>query len=369
MRVDAFDFDLPGGLIAQRPPPRREDARLLHVRGGGAGGVFSDRAIGDLPGLLRPGDLLVLNDTRVLPCRVTGRVKGGIAGGGGGEDGEGPRVELTLHKAEPGAGGHKTLWRAFAKPARRLRPGVRIEIAPGFACEVLSKGAPSEGRGGVTLGFDIDRSGVEEKLRAHGAAPLPPYIKRAAPDAEDEARYQTVYAARGAAAAAPTAGLHFTPGLFDALDARGVQRAFVTLDVGAGTFAPVTAEDTAGHIMHTERAETPPQTAKAVNTALAEGRRVVCAGTTALRALESAAEAPGRVRAQTGETDLFITPGYTFKVCGALLTNFHQPRSTLFMLVAAFMGLETMKAAYAHAISARYRFFSYGDACLLEPAP
>ncbi|MHC8508395.1 MAG: tRNA preQ1(34) S-adenosylmethionine ribosyltransferase-isomerase QueA [Rhodospirillales bacterium] len=356
MRVDEFDFDLPAGLIAQRPPPRREDARLLHVRGG----ALDDRAVGDLPGLLRRGDLLVLNNTRVLPCRLTGQVNGA-------------RVELTLHKAEPGQGAHAAVWRALAKPARKLKPGARVEIAPGFACDVLAKGAPPESHGGeVTLGFDIGHDDIAEKLRAHGAMPLPPYIKRDGrdgPDAEDGARYQTIYAARDGAAAAPTAGLHFTPALFDALEKHGVGRAFVTLHVGAGTFLPVTAEDTAAHVMHSEHAEIPPETAAAVNAALAEGRRVVCAGTTALRALESAAAAPGGIQAFSGETDLFITPGYEFKICGALLTNFHLPRSTLFMLVAAFAGLDTIKAAYAHAAAARYRFFSYGDACLLEPAP
>lgn len=356
MRTDEFDFDLPDGLIAQHPPRAREDARLLHVRGG----AFDDRAINDLPALLRPDDLLVLNDTRVLPCRLAGRVQGA----------DGARVELTLHKAEPGEGAHPARWRAFAKPARKLHPGACVEIAPDFACDVLAKGAPPEGHGGeVTLGFNIGHDEIAEKLRAHGAMPLPPYIKRSAPDAEDASRYQTIYAARDGAAAAPTAGLHFTPELFAALDARGVERAFVTLHVGAGTFLPVTAEDTSAHLMHSEHAEITEETAEAVNAALAAGRRVVCAGTTALRALESMASAPGRVKAGAGETDLFITPGYTFKVCGALLTNFHLPRSTLFMLVAAFMGLETMKAAYAHAVSARYRFFSYGDASLLEPAP
>ncbi len=343
MRTDDFDFDLPKALIAQRPAEPREAARLLVVRDRSI-----DSRIAELPGFLEPGDLLVVNDTKVIPARLRGR------------RGE-ARVEVTLHKREgPGR------WRAFARPAKRLRPGDRVDFAPeqaeAFGAEVSARGEGGE----VTLVFDRADAELMAALARHGAAPLPPYIQReGGPDARDRADYQTVFAAREGAVAAPTAGLHFTPPLLAALDARGLRRVAVTLHVGAGTFLPVKAEDPRDHRMHSEVAEITPEAAEMINAAKAEGRRIVAVGTTALRVLEAAASDDGRIPAFSGETDLFILPGYRFKVVDLLLTNFHLPRSTLFMLVSAFAGLERMKQAYAHAVAEGYRFFSYGDACLL----
>ncbi len=345
LRVSDFDFYLPRELIAMAPAEPRDSARLLVVEPDRLG----DRHVSDLPGLLRPGDILVFNDTRVIPVRLTGRR--GAA-----------RIELTLHRHLGAAE-----WRAFAKGARRLHPGDAVAFTdppePPFAATILSK----EAEGDVILRFD--RAGAELRLalERYGRMPLPPYIKRAAgaADEADRASYQTIYAAKDGAVAAPTAGLHFTKRLFDALDAAGIERAMVTLHVGAGTFLPVTVEDTRDHTMHSETAILDAATAERVNAAKARGGRVVAVGTTSLRVLESAAEEGGGLRAFAGETALFVTPGYRFKIVDRLLTNFHLPRSTLFMLVAAFAGLGRMKAAYEHAKRAGYRFYSYGDASLL----
>jgi S-adenosylmethionine:tRNA ribosyltransferase-isomerase len=342
MRVDEFDFELPRQLIADHPAEPRDAARLLEV-----GPALKDRAIRDLPQLLRPGDLLVVNDTRVIPARLAG-TRGAA------------KVEITLHR-DMGGG----MWRAFAKGAKRLKPGDAIAFGDGFAATVAAK----HDEGDLTVRFDAEDGDFRAKLARFGAMPLPPYIKRASGgDARDLADYQTMFAAKDGAVAAPTAGLHFTPPLIAALDARGVARLTVTLHVGAGTFLPVKVADTADHRMHSETGIIDAAAAERINAARASGGRIVAIGTTSLRLLESAAEESGRIAPFAGETSLFITPGYRFRAVDLLLTNFHLPRSTLFMLVAAFAGLERMKAAYAHAIAERYRFFSYGDACLLHPA-
>ena len=336
MRVDAFDFDLPREAIATRPARPRDSARLLDLTTG-----LAHRGIADLPELLRAGDMMVFNDTRVIPARLTGT------------RGE-ARVELTLHRH---LGNDR--WRAFAKPARRLRPGDTVRLAGDFSATVEARDGPE-----VSLVFDRSGPALAEALQSHGAIPLPPYLRRAA-DARDRDDYQTVFARREGAVAAPTAGLHFTDHLLQAIDARGIARHFVTLHVGAGTFLPVSVEDTADHTMHSEPCVLTPDTAAAINRCRAAGGRIVAVGTTVVRLLESAAQPDGTVGAFTGEVDLFIEPGYRFKIVDLMLTNFHLPRSTLFMLVCAFAGTERMKAAYAKALAAGYRFYSYGDACLL----
>ena len=347
MRTDLFDFDLPAALIAQRPVAPRDAARLLVVRAERA----EDRRVGDLPDLLAPDDLLVFNDTRVIPARLEGR-RGDA------------RVEVTLHQCESRPDGGAR-WRAFARPARRLRPGDRIGFGPALAAEVVATGEGGE----VMLAFDCVEALLLERLEAHGRMPLPPYIRRpAGGDPRDRQDYQTLFARHPGAVAAPTAALHFTPALMAALAARGIGHAFVTLHVGAGTFLPVRAADTAQHRMHGERFALPPATSEAIARARRAGGRVVAVGTTVLRTLETVADEDGAVAPATGETRLFVTPGHPFRVVDRLLTNFHLPRSTLFMLVAAFAGLARMQAAYAHAIAQRYRFYSYGDACLLERA-
>jgi S-adenosylmethionine:tRNA ribosyltransferase-isomerase len=340
MRTDDFDFDLPRELIAQHPARPRDAARLLEV-----GERLADRAFRDLPNLLAPGDILVFNDTRVIPTRLAGRR--GAAG-----------VEVTLHKAEgPGR------WRAFARPAKRLKPGDPIDLPGGLSAKVLSK---VEG-GEVTLAFGLEGAALMAALEAEGAMPLPPYIRReAGPDPRDRDDYQTVFARRDGAVAAPTAGLHFTEAVLEALEARGIYRAAVTLHVGAGTFLPVKTELAEEHRMHAEWGEVRPEVRAAIESAREAGGRVVAVGSTSLRLLESAAGPDDRLRPFAGETDTFILPGYRFKVVDLLLTNFHLPRSTLFMLVSAFAGTERMKAAYRHAIESGYRFYSYGDACLLH---
>ena len=341
MKVADFEFELPEDRIADRPVEPRATARLLVVRPDG----FEDRIVRDLPELLAPGDLLVLNDTKVIPARLRGR------------RGE-AKVEVTLHKEEaPGR------WRVFARPAKRLRPGDRVVFTDDFSAEVAAKGEAGE----LTLSFD--RAGVDlmKALEAHGEMPLPPYISRPqGATARDRQDYQTVYAAREGAVAAPTAGLHFTDALFDALERKGVERVFVTLHVGAGTFLPVKAERVADHAMHAEYGEVSDVAAARINAARDAGGRIVAVGTTSLRLLESAAGETGAIRPFADETDIFIVPGTPIRTADMLLTNFHLPRSTLFMLVCAFAGTERMKAAYAHAIGAGYRFYSYGDACLLE---
>ena len=358
MRTELFDFDLPPELIAQHPVAPRDAARLLVVDER----ALADRQVRDLPDLLEPGDLLVLNDTRVIPARLIGRR--GAA-----------RVEITLHQllnAEPGRAPAQVrpagaaCWRAFARPAKRLRLGERVQFGDGLEAEVLAKGEDGE----ITLGFGQVAGSLLERLDQVGRMPLPPYIRRPKDgDPRDRLDYQTLFARRPGAVAAPTAALHFTPGLMAALAARGVGHTFLTLHVGAGTFLPVKAADTEDHPMHAERFELGPDTVALIERTRAAGRRVVAVGTTVLRTLEAAAAiGAGRLQPAAGETRLFITPGYRFQVVDRLLTNFHLPRSTLFMLVAAFAGLERMRAAYAHAIAQRYRFYSYGDACLLTRA-
>ena len=347
MRTALFDFALPEDRIARRPASPRDSARMLCVAPGLRGDLLlDDLRVRDLPAQLRPGDLLVVNDTRVVPARLAGR------------RGE-AKIEATLHRRLDGG-----RWRAFARPAKRLAVGQTVEFGAGFAAEVRARGE----RGEVVLDFGLDDAAFAAALARHGAAPLPPYIKRpGGPDARDAADYQTVFARRPGAVAAPTAGLHFTPGLLDRLEAAGIGRAAVTLHVGAGTFRPVVADDTRAHRMHAEWGEVDAAAARAVARTRAAGGRVVAVGTTAARLLETAA-ADGEARPFAGETDLFITPGHRFRAVDALLTNFHLPRSSLFMLVCAFSGLERMRAAYAHAVERGYRFYSYGDACLLWPA-
>ncbi len=350
MRTDDFDFDLPRELIAQHPMEPRDQARLLHVGAPGTQTGLADRRIADLPDLLRPGDLLVTNDTKVIPARLTGRR--GTAG-----------IEVTLHQALDGA-----TWKAFARPARKLSVNDRIDFgsdASGdFAAAVIDKGEAGE----VTLHFDRRDGALLAALEEHGVMPLPPYITRdKTGDPRDRHDYQTVFADREGAVAAPTAGLHFTEALLNRIEARGIGRVNVTLHVGAGTFLPVKTEEVEAHVMHSEWGEITEEAATAINAARATGGRVVAVGTTALRLLESVADDAGRLTAFTGETKLFILPGYRFKAVDLLMTNFHLPRSTLFMLVCAFAGKARMEAAYAHAIAEGYRFYSYGDACLLEP--
>lgn len=339
MRVDLFDFALPPELIAQRPAEPRESARLLAV-----GAVLADRHIADLPGLLRPGDLLVLNDTRVLPTRFFAR-RGEAA------------VEVTL--VEPQGG---DAWWAFARPGKRLRPGDRVLLAPELWAGVRGKRED----GLVDLQFDLAGPALLAAIRQQGAMPLPPYIRRErGGDPRDLADYQTVFARSEGSVAAPTASLHLTSDLLALLAERGVRTAFLTLHVGLGTFLPVKVDDTADHRMHAEWFEVPDATAAAWARTRAEGGRIVAVGTTALRTLESAM-GPERLLPGSGRTELFVTPGHDLRGADLLLTNFHLPRSTLFMLVCAFGGMERLRAAYAHAIAKGYRFFSYGDACLIE---
>ena len=342
MQVSDFDFDLPPRFIAQRPAAPRDQARLLVV-----GRECRDLGIADLPGLLGPGDVMVFNDTRVIPARLKGQ-----------REPTGGLVETTLIKSEGGG-----CWQALARPARRLKPGDGISFAPGLTAEVVAKGEGGE----VTLRFPLTDPELKAALETHGIMPLPPYIKRRpGGDARDRGDYQTLFAARPGAVAAPTAGLHFTPALRDAVEKAGVQLVPVTLHVGAGTFLPVKADDTRDHRMHAEWGEITAATADAVNAAKNGDGRVIAVGSTVLRLLEAAAGGGGRLGTFAGETDIFITPGYRFRIVDAMLTNFHLPRSTLFMLVSAFSGLSRMKAAYEHAKTAGYRFYSYGDACWLE---
>jgi S-adenosylmethionine:tRNA ribosyltransferase-isomerase len=354
MRTDLFDFELPEELIALRPVSPRDAARLLVV--GPEGGV-SHRTVRDLPALLAPGDALVLNDTRVIPAALEGtRVRGEVTA----------RVAVNLVKRTG-----PSEWRALARPAKRLQPGDRIAfgVSEGNACllgrldaTVAAKGDAGE----VTLRFDLSDAYLDDAIAQAGQMPLPPYIAlKRPPDEADRDSYQTIFAARDGAVAAPTAALHFTPELIEALEARGIERHTVTLHVGAGTFLPVKAEDTDAHRMHAEWGELSAATAARLAAVRARGGRIVCVGTTALRVLETAARETGELAPWCGETSIFITPGYRFKAVDVLMTNFHLPRSTLFMLVAAFAGLDTMRDAYAQAIAARYRFYSYGDASLL----
>jgi S-adenosylmethionine:tRNA ribosyltransferase-isomerase len=355
MRVDLFDFELPEQNIALRPAEPRDSARMLVVRPENG---FEDGRVSDLPDLLQPGDVLVLNDTKVIPSRLYGvRVREENAA----------RVEIMLHKRD-GA----DRWRAFARPAKKLQVGDRIrfgEASESTACELVRLDAEvvGKGEGGeVELRFSFSGPFLDEAIVRLGELPLPPYIAgKRATDEKDRTDYQTVYAKDEGAVAAPTAGLHFTEDLFRRLDERGIARHFVTLHVGAGTFLPVKAEETTEHRMHAEWGSISEKTAQALNEARARGGRIVAVGTTSLRLLESAAREDGSIAPFSDDTAIFITPGYRFKAVDVLMTNFHLPRSTLFMLVSAFAGLDRMRAAYAHAIETGYRFYSYGDASLL----
>ena len=348
MQLSDFDFDLPEELIATRPVRPRPAARLLHAEGG----ALVDRQVQDLPAILRPGDRLVLNNTKVIPARLSGERQRETRDGSGRA-----RIEVTLIAPEGGV-----RWRALARPLRKLAPGDRLVFDGGLEAVVAARGAED-----TLLDFALTGDDFDAALARAGQMPLPPYIAARRPaDARDKDDYQTVFARHSGAVAAPTASLHFDQALMDALRARGVDFSEVTLHVGAGTFLPVKTENVAEHTMHAEWYEISEAAAAAINAARDQGRRIIPVGTTALRTLESAADNEGRVRAGSAETAIFITPGYTFRVTDALLTNFHLPKSTLFMLVSALAGLDVMQAAYAHAITRGYRFFSYGDACLIE---
>ncbi|KQY20262.1 tRNA preQ1(34) S-adenosylmethionine ribosyltransferase-isomerase QueA [Rhizobium sp. Root483D2] len=356
MRVDLFDFDLPEDNIALRPASPRDSARLLVVQPQDDS-ELSDRIVMDLPSFLRPGDALVFNDTKVIPAQLEGLRRRGAD--------VVTEVSLTLHMRVAA-----DRWKAFARPAKRLKPGDRIEFGHGsntclmgaLDATVAEKGEAGE----VTLQFDLSGPALDDAILAVGHIPLPPYIaSKRAEDEQDRTDYQTVYAREEGAVAAPTAGLHFTDRLFGALDALGVERHFVTLHVGAGTFLPMKVDDTDDHVMHQEIGHVSAEVAERLNAVRARGGRIVCVGTTSLRLIESAAEENGDIRPWSGPTGIFITPGYRFRAVDMLMTNFHLPKSTLFMLVSAFSGLETMRRAYAHAIKTGYRFYSYGDSSLL----
>jgi S-adenosylmethionine:tRNA ribosyltransferase-isomerase len=348
MRVELFDFDLPEELIALRPARPRDSARLLLLRDDG---MIEDRFVRDAPALFRRGDLLIFNDTRVIPAALKAVRPA--------RDAQSPDVAVSLNLIERVDG---ATWRALGKPGKRLKEGDALNFDGGLTATIAAKGD----EGDLTLRFDRAGAALDEAIAQIGAPPLPPYIAaKRTPDDADRDDYQTVFAEKDGAVAAPTAGLHFTDALLKRLAAGGVESARVTLHVGAGTFLPVKADDTEAHVMHSEWREISPESADAINRAKAEGRRVIAIGTTALRSLESAADENGRIQAQAGGTDIFITPGYRFLVVDGLWTNFHLPRSTLFMLVSAFAGLERMQEAYAHAIANKYRFYSYGDGSLL----
>jgi S-adenosylmethionine:tRNA ribosyltransferase-isomerase len=355
MRVDQFDFDLPEANIALRPAVPREAARLLVLSGNDR---TVDALVGDLPGFFRKGDVLVFNNTKVIPAQLSGtRMRGENCA----------QISATLHMRLSA-----NEWLAFARPAKRLAKGDRVSFGHGGnACLlgaldalVVERGEDGE----ALLRFDVSGTVLDEALRAVGHVPLPPYISAKRPeDARDMSDYQTMYAQHDGAVAAPTAGLHFTPELFASLDQAGITREFVTLHVGAGTFLPVKTDDTKDHKMHAEIGHLDKPTADRINAARKAGGRVIAVGTTSLRLLESAADHTGVVRPWSGPTDIFITPGYSFRAIDGLMTNFHLPRSTLFMLVSSLMGLERMQQAYQHAIETNYRFYSYGDASLLLP--
>lgn len=334
MKTSLFDFHLPESLIATQPAEPRDSAWMLVVWDG-----LKHAGVADFPSFLKPNDIVVFNDTRVIPARLFGR------------RGE-AKIEILLHKNI-----RNGQWSCFAKPAKKLKSSDEVSFADDFSASVVEK----QPDGQVVLQFGDD---LHEKLAKYGHMPLPPYIKRD-DNAADKERYQTVYAREEGSVAAPTAGLHFTPALLAAIDKAGAKRAHVTLHVGGGTFLPVKADDTDEHVMHSEYAEISKETADAINAAKKAGGRVIAVGTTSLRTLESAADDNGVVHPFARETNIFITPGYQFKAVDMLLTNFHLPKSTLFMLVSAFAGLEKMKTAYEEAVSKNYRFYSYGDACLL----
>jgi S-adenosylmethionine:tRNA ribosyltransferase-isomerase len=341
MRVDLFDFDLPAELIALRPAKPRDSARLLLVEGD----EFSDRTVLDLPDLLRPGDTLVFNDTRVIPAQLEG--KRGEA-----------KIGATLHKRD----GPRDWW-AFVRNAKRLRAGDLVEFGGGVAAIVADR----DEEGALLLHFQGEDP-VELLLDRAGRMPLPPYIASKRPaDESDRDDYQTMFAREDGAVAAPTAALHFTPHLIKTLEQNGIRRETLTLHVGAGTFLPVKADDTSEHKMHAEWGRIDEETADRLNRVRTSGGRLIAVGTTSLRLLESAADRDGTIHPFAGDTSIFITPGYRFKAIDGLVTNFHLPKSTLFMLVSALMGLDVMKSAYAHAIELKYRFYSYGDGSLLLP--
>ncbi|HET9068184.1 MAG TPA: tRNA preQ1(34) S-adenosylmethionine ribosyltransferase-isomerase QueA [Amaricoccus sp.] len=346
MRLDDFDYQLPEELIALRPVRPRPASRLLVA----TADSLTDATVARLPDFLGPGDLLVFNDTRVIPARLTGtrrRPSGAEA-----------TIELTLIAAAPGG-----CWRALARPGKRLAIGDRIRFGDALSAEVRDKEGAE-----ITLAFDAAGAALATALEAVGERPLPPYIAaRRAPDAADRADYQTVFAARPGAVAAPTASLHFDSALLAALAARGVAETRLTLHVGAGTFLPVRTDDISRHRMHAEWGEIGPAAVEAIRATRAAGGRVIPVGTTALRLIETAATGPGTIAPWSGETSIFIRPGHEFRIADGLMTNFHLPKSTLLMLVSAFMGTERTREIYAHAIAARYRFFSYGDSSLLLP--
>ncbi len=354
MRVDQFDFELPEERIALRPAEPRESAKLLVI----SGQDISDATVADLPSLLRAGDVLVFNDTKVIPAQLFGLRE---------RDGNFARVDATLHMRESA-----NEWRAFMRPAKRVKAGDRVRFGHDeSACmsgqldaTVVEK---TEG-GEALLRFDFSGPHLDDAIRNVGHIPIPPYIAaKRGDDAHDLTDYQTIYAREEGAVAAPTAGLHFTPELFAKLDEKGVERHFVTLHVGAGTFLPVKVDDTKDHKMHHEIGHVSASVAASLNKAKREGRRIIAVGTTSLRLLESAASADGMLQTWSGATDIFITPGYIFKFIDGLMTNFHLPRSTLFMLVSALGGYDTIRLAYAHAIASGYRFYSYGDTSLILP--
>ncbi len=350
LRTRDFDFELPDALIAQEPARPRGSARLLEV----SGPALGDRVVRDLPGLLRPGDLLVANDTAVIPAQLTAHRTSGLVSGA--------RVGITLDRILPDG-----TWHALLRNARRTRAGEDLQFdGSAVTARIVSR----DDEGGAALRFSVEGSAFDRFLGETGALALPPYIERpAGPTDADRQDYQTVFARHDGAVAAPTAGLHFTPALLQALEAAGIGRTNVTLHVGAGTFLPMRGDDVASHTMHPERGIVGPEAADAINRARAAGARIVAVGTTSLRLLESAADDQGHVRPMDAETRLFIRPGHRFRTADLLLTNFHLPRSTLFMLVCAFAGHDRMREAYAHAVRETYRFYSYGDACLLHRDP
>ena len=354
MQLADFDFELPEDRIALRPVSPRDAARLLLVRDGSP---LQDLSVSDLPSQLRAGDVLVLNDTRVIPARLKGRRV---------REASDVAVEATLHKRLS-----PSRWTAFMRPGKKLAPGDRVHFGSMYdrACLLgaLDATVVEKGEGGeVTLAFDLAGPDLDASIAERGAMPLPPYIAaKRGEDEKDQADYQTVYADEEGSVAAPTAGLHFTPQLMERLEAMGVTLQFVTLHVGAGTFLPVKTENLSDHRMHAEYGEVDAATADALNGAKAAGGRIVCVGTTSLRLVESATGEDGVVRPFAQETSIFITPGYRFRAADGLMTNFHLPKSTLFMLVSAFAGVAAMRAAYEHAIAGGYRFYSYGDASLL----